>query len=89
MGVHHGFAPALRGHTPVSPYQAFDLIEVGADLRVRPGQCCPCNNLTRTPSSKRLTQGGWTVICSGTSDKTSFPLAIQVKPDDVGGGGEQ
>jgi hypothetical protein len=89
MGVHHGLTPALSGRTPALPYQAFDLIEVGVDLRVRPGQCCPCKSLRRTPSSRRLTQGGWTVICSGASDKTSFPLAFQVKPDGVGGGGEK
>jgi Class II Aldolase and Adducin N-terminal domain len=34
----------------------------------------------RTPISRRLTQGGWTVICSGASDKTSFPGALGPSP---------
>ena len=44
MGVRHGFAPALRGYTQVPPYKAFDLIGVGAELRVRPGQRMPMQN---------------------------------------------
>jgi hypothetical protein len=39
-----------------APYQAFELIEVGADLRVRPGQCCPCKNLTRTHRIKKISR---------------------------------
>jgi hypothetical protein len=32
---------ALRGHTPVPPYQAIAPIEAGADPRVCPGQRSP------------------------------------------------
>jgi hypothetical protein len=42
-------APAHGGHTPVSPYQAFDLIVVGADPRVRPGQRLPRQNTDAHP----------------------------------------
>ncbi len=33
----------------MSPYQAFDRIEVGADPRVRPGQCPPRQNADAHP----------------------------------------
>jgi hypothetical protein len=40
-GGRHSVAPDLRGHTQVLPYQAFDLIDIGADLRVCPDQFLP------------------------------------------------
>ena len=41
-------SPAFRGHTEVPPYQAFELRNLGADRRVRPGQRMRCKTPTRT-----------------------------------------
>jgi hypothetical protein len=52
-GARQIFAPALRGHTQVPRYEAFDrlcaLRDVGADLRVRPGQRMPMQNSAAPP----------------------------------------